>query len=124
MLVKFTTKGKPTLINVNHIVGVRKDTEQKSGTYMTKIFLSTSLMVFVDEEMDEVHKVVNEAMKGNHSETYDYEIPTIDEKFESQFNNDTYNPRFDGQSPRYDNRNRGRVPRPQYNNRYNDNYRY
>ena len=111
----------PTLINVNHIVGVRKDTEQKSGEYMTKIFLSTSLMVFVDEEMDIVHKLVTDALQGIHIPMYDYEIPTIDEKFQNQFNN--YAPQ-----PQYDNRNRGRVPRQNYNNNryphnnYNDRY--
>ena len=111
----------PTLINVNHIVGVRKDTEQKSGNYMVKIFLSTSLMVFVDEEMEVVHKLINDALQGTHIPSYDYEVPSVDEKFESQFNNDFHNPRYNAQPQRYDN-NRGRVPRPRYNNNYNNNY--
>ena len=120
MLVKFTTKGKPTLINVSHIVGVRKDTEQRSGDYMTKIFLSTSLLVFVDEDLDEVHKTINDAMSGIHIPSYDYEVPSVDEKFQAQYNND-YAP------TQYDNRPRGRQPRQQYNNnRYpqNDYNRY
>jgi len=122
MLVKFTTKGKPTLVNVNHIVGVRKDTEQKSGDYMTKIFLSTSLLVFVDEEMDEVHKLINDALSGVHIPSYDYDVPSVDEKFQAQYNNDYHN----NPHPQYDNRPRGHKPRsnygryPQdtYNNRY------
>ena len=114
MLVKFTTKGKPTIINVNHIVGVRKDTEQRSGDYMTKIFLSTSLLVFVDEDLDEVHKTINDAMQGTHIPSYDYEVPSVDEKFQTQYNNDYHaNPPV-----QYDNRNRGRAPRQYNNNRY------
>jgi hypothetical protein len=114
MLVKFTTKGKPTLINVSHIVGVRKDTEQRSGDYMTKIFLSTSLLVFVDEDLDEVHKIINDALSGVHIPSYDYEVPSVDEKFQAQYNND-YAP------TQYDNRPRGRQP--QRTQRY-DNNRY
>ena len=117
MLVKFTTKGKPTLINVNHIVGVRKDTEQRSGDYMTKIFLSTSLLVFVDEELDEVHKIINDALQGTHIPSYDYEVPSVDEKFQTQYNNDYHsNP-----PAQYDNNRRGRPQQPRYNNRYPQN---
>lgn len=114
MLVKFTTKGKPTLINVSHIVGVRKDTEQRSGDYMTKIFLSTSLLVFVDEDLDEVHKTINDAMSGVHIPSYDYEVPSVDEKFQAQYNNEQFN------QP-YDNNRRGRPQQPRYNNRYPQN---
>lgn len=118
MLVKFTTKGKPTLINVNHIVGVRMDTEQKSGDYMSKIFLSTSLMVFVDEPMDEVHKIINDALSGVHVPSYDYEVPSVDDRFQGQYNTEYHN-----NPPQYDNR-RGRPMqrgRSHYNN-YNDRY--
>lgn len=116
MLVKFTTKGKPTLVNVNHIVGVRKDTEQRSGDYMTKIFLSTSLLVFVDEDLDVVHKLINDALDGVHIPSYDYEVPSVDEKFQAQYNNDYNNPPM-----QYDNNRRGRPT--QRTQRY-DNNRY
>lgn len=123
MLVKFTTKGKPTLVNVNHIVGVRMDTEQKSGDYMTKIFLSTSLLVFVDEPMEEVHKLINDALSGVHIPSYDYEVPTVDDRFQNQYNNDYHN----NPPMQYDNNRRGRpTQRSQrynnYNNNYNDRY--
>lgn len=112
MLVKFTTKGKPTLVNVSHIVGVRKDTEQRSGDYMTKIFLSTSLLVFVDEDLAEVHKLINDALIGIHIPSYDYEVPSVDEKFQTQYNKDFPN------NPQYDNRPRGRQTQRYDNNRY------
>ena len=111
MLVKFTTKGKPTLVSVSHIVGVRKDTEQRSGDYMTKIFLSTSLLVFVDEDLDEVHKLINDALSGTHIPSYDYEVPSVDEKFQAQYNND-----FANAPMPYDNNRRGRQQTPRYNN--------
>jgi hypothetical protein len=121
MLVKFTTKGKPTLVSVNHIVGVRKDTEQRSGDYMTKIFLSTSLLVFVDEDLDEVHKLINDALNGTHIPSYDYEVPSVDERFQAQYNNDVLPSQYDNnrrgrpQNPRYNN---NRYPQDSYNNRY------
>jgi len=106
MLVKFTTKGKATLVNVNCIVGVRKDMEQKSNTWMSKIYLTTGLMVFVDEEMNEIHKIVNGALNKTHEIDYSYDVPSVDEKFQSQYQNDLDN---DYQPRPY-------RPRQKYNN--------
>jgi len=117
MLVKLTAKGKPTLVNVKHIVGVRKDTDQKSGEYMTKIFLSTGLLVFVDEEMDVVHKIVNDTLAGTQEIDYSYDIPLVDEKFQRQFNREYNEPAYDRQ-PRTTYQPRGWKSRPSYNDRY------
>lgn len=102
MLVKFMTKGKPTLVNVNHICGIRMDTDQKSGAYMTKIFLSSGQCVFVDESMNVVHQIINQVFSGKYEHDYSYDVPTLDEKFQSQYNreNELYDDRRYNQRPR------------------------
>jgi hypothetical protein len=116
MLVKFMTKGKPTLVNVNSIVGVRKDTDQKSGEYMTKIFLSTGLLVFVDEEMNVVHQMVNGVLNKTTDIDYSYDVPSVDEKFQSQYNRDMDS--YDDRQPRTTYQPRSWKPRTNYNERY------
>ena len=109
MLVKFMTKGRPTIVNVNCIVGIRRDIEQKSNTEMTKIYLTTGLMVFVDEGMNEVHQLVNGVLNKTTDIDYSYDVPSVDDKFNNQYQRDTES----------DNQPRAYRPRQKY---YNDRY--
>jgi hypothetical protein len=91
MLVRFTAKGKPTLVNVKHVVGVRKDIDQRSNEVMTKLYLTTGQIIFVDEEMNQVHKMINESYDGVRVETYDYDVPSeqsvrsVDERMSNDY---------------------------------------
>ena len=119
MLVKFNVKGKPALINVRHVTGVRMDLDKRDNQLKTKLFIVGGDTMFVDEELNVVHKLINEALEGTHIEQYDYEVivpreqpaPYLDNQFQSNFENHE-RMRKPYREPAY------RSPR--YNNNYDD----
>lgn len=86
MLIKLTHRGTPTLINVDQIVSIYIDTDMKSGLVQTKI-TTTNGIVFVEEGLNVIHKLVWQVKNGNPPEM-DYEVPTIDNRLEKSFNNE------------------------------------
>ena len=86
MLVKFTTRGQVSLINVRHICGVRMDIDHKSGgEYMTRLFLISGQSVYVDSPINEVHKIINEVFDGKFEHDYSYDVPTVDSQMHQSF---------------------------------------
>ena len=90
MFVKLTHNGTPTIFNVNSIVSFRLDIEPKSGTSMTKVFLTSGAHTFVDEDVKVLHKMLN---NPSSSVNYEYEVPAIPDRFEDQYNREMSSPR-------------------------------
>ena len=90
MFVKLTHNGTPTIFNVNNIVSFRLDIEPKSGASMTKVFLTSGAHTFVDEDVKELHKLLN---NPGRSLSYEYEVPAIPDRFEDQYNREMSSPK-------------------------------
>lgn len=113
MITKLTHKGRPTLINGRNVTSVYMDVNNKTNTYQTKITFVNGSVIFVDETMNEVHKLLDETEMGITETNYDYQVivPNVEERFEQNFNN-----QYPQQQPRmYQPRQRFQ---PNYNNRY------
>lgn len=120
MVIKLTHKGKPTLVNVNHIVSVYMDTDLKCGEYKAKLNFQQGVL-FVDEELAEVHKLMNQAYNGELVEDYTYEVPSFDDKLESKYNREQQAGGYQNDYQPRRNDYRGRPQRQQreyYNTRY------
>ena len=89
MFIKLTHYGNPIIFNTDKIVSFRLDIDLKGNT-MTKLFLVSGAHTFVDEDVKVLHKLLNNAAKMI---DYDYEVPTIPDRFENQYNRDMSSPR-------------------------------
>lgn len=114
MITKLTHKGRPTLINGRNVTSIYMDINNKTNSYQTKITFVNGSVIFVDETMNEVHKLLDETELGITENTYDYQVvvPNVEERFEQNFNNQ-YQPQ--PQQRMYQPRQRFQ---PNYNNRY------
>ena len=88
MLVKLTHRGKPTIMNVNQIVSMYMDTDLRTDEFKLKITTMNGI-VFVDEDIKEVHRKINEALKGALDDEYDYSVPTIDDRIGNTFSKES-----------------------------------
>jgi len=86
MFIKLTHYGNPIIFNVGKIVSFRLDTDAKGNT-LTKLFLVSGAHTFIDEDVITLHKMVN-----NPQVSYDYEVPTIPDRMENQYNRDVASP--------------------------------
>lgn len=87
MLIKLTHRGKPTLINYDHIVSIYVDTDMKSSVVGTKV-TTTNGVVFVEETLNQIQKLVWQVKNGQ-APDMDYEVPTIENRMEKSFNQDS-----------------------------------
>ena len=88
MFTKLTHKGRPTLVNGKNVTNVYLDINHKTNSYQTKISFVNGSIIFVDETMNEVHKLLDESELGITDNTYDYQVvvPNVEERFEQNFN--------------------------------------
>ena len=109
MFVKLTHYGNPIVFNTDKIVSFRLDIDLKGNT-MTKVFLTSGAHTFVDEGVKELHKLFNNPAKFM---DYEYDVPTIPDRFEGQYNRDMASPiAMEFERPK---RVRQYNARPQYN---------
>ena len=90
MFIKLTHYGTPTCFNIAHIVSFRLDIDPK-GQEKTKIFLISGAHTFIDEGVKELHHLLNDVKFGKVLPDYDYEVPSIPERMESQYNREANN---------------------------------
>lgn len=112
MITRLTHKGRPTLINGRNVTSIYLDINNKTNSYQTKITFTNGSVIFVDETLNEVHKLLDETEMGITEHTYDYQVvvPNVEERFEQNFNS-----QFQPQPQRFQPRQRFQ---PNYNNRY------
>lgn len=88
MFIKLTHYGNPIIFNTDKIVSFRLDADNKGNT-LTKLFLVSGAHTFVDEGIIVLHKLLNNP--STHL-TYDYDVPTIPDRMENQYNRDMVSP--------------------------------
>jgi hypothetical protein len=120
MLLKLTYYGttRPTLVNVKNVESVYQVYDKIGRRYSTKIcFKGNESFINVEEDLQTIMKLEQESMEGTFQDT-DWETPSIEERLEQSFEQQTYQPR--PQRPRYDNRTYGRERN--YNSFNQNNY--
>jgi len=93
MIIKLTHRGKPTMINVNNVLSMYRDTDMKQGKELSKITF-TSGVVFVDETLEEIYEIIKGVQSGKEQVIdWTYTPPTFDERIEQDYMNvrNTYN---------------------------------
>lgn len=88
MFIKLTHYGLPTCFNIAHIVSFRLDVDMK-GQEKTKLFLISGAHTYVDEGVKELHHLLNDVKYGKVLPDYEYDVPSIPDRMESQYNRDT-----------------------------------
>jgi len=86
MFIKLTHYGNPIIFNVDKIVSFRLDIDNKGNT-LTKLFLVSGAHTFVDEGIIVLHKLLNKPELD-----YSYDVPTIPDRMENQYNRDVASP--------------------------------
>ena len=92
MFVKLTHYGLPTIFNVADIVSFRLDIDNK-GNEKTKLFLVSGAHTFVDEGVKELHRYLNDIKMGKEVVSYEYDVPSIPDRMEGQYNREMQSPR-------------------------------
>ena len=87
MFIKLTHYGSPIIFNTDKIISFRLDVDLKGNT-MTKVFLVSGAHTFVDEDVKVLHKLLNKPVLD-----YEYDVPTIPDRFENQYNREMVSPR-------------------------------
>jgi hypothetical protein len=118
-LIKLTyaSTGRATLVNMDNTEATYQIQDRNSGKMVTRINLKdeTGRFLLVEEEPQEVLRLVQDFLQGNYQETDWVEVPTIP-NIEEQLEG-VYNARpmgYNRQPQRYDDR----PQRRQYNTRY------
>lgn len=89
MFIKLTHKNTPVIFNINKIISFRLDVD-KDGRTATKVFLESGAHTFVDEQVKVLHKLLNNPTQ---SLSYEYEVPSIPDRMEEQYNREMQSPR-------------------------------
>jgi len=112
--VTYLTNGRGTIVNFDKVESIYKVFDRNNGKMQTRINFDGERFLMVQEEPQEILKLVQDYERGEFQDTdwVDIEIPNLEEKLENSYND-------------FGNRGYGRNQQPQpYNNRrsYNNNY--
>jgi uncharacterized protein YlzI (FlbEa/FlbD family) len=118
--VTYLTNGRGTIVNFDKVESIYKVFDRNNGKMQTRINFDGERFLMVQEEPQEILKLVQEYERGEFQDTdwVDIEIPNMEEKLENSFND------F-GMRSNYG-RNQSQQPynnnRRNYNNNYNNRY--
>lgn len=112
--VTYLTNGRGTIVNFDKVESIYKVFDRNNGKMQTRINFDGERFLMVQEEPQEILKLVQDYERGEFQDTdwVDIEIPNLEEKLENSYTD-------------FGNRNYGRNQQTQpYNNRrsYNNNY--
>lgn len=116
----YTATGKATLVNMDTMSSAFRIFERTTRKYATRLNFTGEQYVVVDEELQEIMRLVQEQQQGNYQATDWVQIDDgdnmgdINNNFEGRIHDDYQ--RHTGQ------RQRPYQSRPQYNNNYNNRY--
>lgn len=117
--VTYLTNGRGTIVNFDKVESIYKVFDRNNGKMQTRLNFDGERFLMVQEEPQEILKLVQDYERGEFQDTdwVDIEIPNLEEKLENSYNDFGTRSYGRNQPQPYNNR-RGGYNNNNYNNRY------